>query len=42
MGVRDLRAAVQRLNPDLPESASEQAVEKLTRFDFGFKTSSAY
>ena len=32
--VRDLRAAVQRLNPDLPESAREQAVEKLTRVDF--------
>jgi type I restriction enzyme R subunit len=31
---RDLRAAVQRLNPDLPESACEQAVEKLTRVDF--------
>ncbi len=33
--VRDLRAAVQRLNSDLPESAREQAVEKLTRVDFG-------
>ena len=32
--VRDLRAAVQLLNPDLPESAREQAVEKLTRVDF--------
>ena len=32
--VRDLRAAVQRLNRDLPESAREQAVEKLTRVDF--------
>jgi type I restriction enzyme R subunit len=32
--VRDLRAAVDRLNPDLPESAREQAVEKLTRVDF--------
>lgn len=32
--VRDLRAAVQRLNPDLPESASEQAIERLTRVDF--------
>jgi type I restriction enzyme R subunit len=32
--VRDLRAALARLNPDLPESAREQAVEKLTRVDF--------
>jgi type I site-specific restriction-modification system R (restriction) subunit len=32
--VRDLRAALARLNPDLPESASKQAVEKLTRVDF--------
>ncbi len=33
--VRDLRAAVARLNPDLPESAREQAVQKLTVVDFG-------
>jgi type I restriction enzyme, R subunit len=32
--IRDLRAALKRLNPDLPESAREQAVEKLTRVDF--------
>jgi len=32
--VRDLRAALARLNSDLPESAHEQAVEKLTRVDF--------
>ena len=32
--VRDLRAALKRLNPALPESAREQAVEKLTRVDF--------
>jgi type I restriction enzyme R subunit len=32
--VRDLRAALARLNPALPESAREQAVEKLTRTDF--------
>src|SRR5947208_14347057 len=32
--VRDLRAAVDRLNPALPESARGQAVEKLTRVDF--------
>src|SRR5664280_168833 len=32
--VRDLRAALARLNPKLPESAREQAVEKLTRIDF--------
>jgi hypothetical protein len=32
--VRDLRAALVRLNPDLPESAREQAVEKITRIDF--------
>ncbi len=32
--VRDLRAALARLNPDLPGSAREQAVEKLTRVDF--------
>jgi type I restriction enzyme R subunit len=31
---RDLRAALARLNPELPESAREQAVEKLTRIDF--------
>ena len=31
---RDLRAALARLNPALPESAREQAVEKLTRVDF--------
>jgi type I restriction enzyme R subunit len=32
--VRDLRVALARLNPDLPGSAREQAVEKLTRIDF--------
>jgi len=32
--VRDLRAAIARLNRDLPESAREQGVEKLTRIDF--------
>src|SRR3989441_2793862 len=32
--VRDLRAALARLNRDLPESAREQAIEKLTRTDF--------
>jgi len=32
--VRDLRAALARLNPDLPESAREQAIEKLTSTDF--------
>ena len=32
--VRDLRAALARLNPDLPESAREQAIEKLTHTDF--------
>jgi type I restriction enzyme R subunit len=32
--VRDLRAALARLNPDLPEPAREQALEKLTRSDF--------
>ena len=32
--VRDLRAALDRLNPTLPESAREQAVGKLTRVDF--------
>jgi len=31
---RDLRAALERLNPDLPAEAREQAVEKLTRVDF--------
>ena len=31
---RDLRAALFRLNPTLPESVREQAVEKLTRLDF--------
>jgi len=32
--VRDLWAALARLNPTLHESAREQAVEKLTRVDF--------
>ncbi|MEK7732196.1 MAG: type I restriction endonuclease, partial [Planctomycetota bacterium] len=32
--LRDLRTALAQLNPDLPESAREQAVEKLTRVDF--------
>jgi type I restriction enzyme R subunit len=32
--VRDLQRAVVRLNPDLPASAREQAIEKLTRIDF--------
>jgi type I restriction enzyme, R subunit len=32
--VRDLRVALARLNKDLPESAREQAVEKLTRVDY--------
>jgi len=31
--VRDLRAALERLNPQMPQSAREQAVEKLTRVD---------
>jgi type I restriction enzyme R subunit len=32
--VRDLRAALERLNPDIPASAREQAIEKLTHIDF--------
>jgi type I restriction enzyme R subunit len=32
--VRDLRAALVRLNPELPETAREQALEKITRVDF--------
>ena len=31
---RDLRAALDRLNPDLPAAAKTQAVDKLTRVDF--------
>jgi len=31
---RDLRQAIERLNPELPEKAVEEAVEKLTRQDF--------
>lgn len=31
---RDLRAALGRLNPDLPDSAREQAIEKITCIDF--------
>src|SRR5262245_31972334 len=31
---RDLAEAVARLNPDLPPTAVEEAVEKLTRVDF--------
>jgi len=30
---RDLRAALERLNPQMPESAREQALERLTRID---------
>jgi len=30
---RDLRAALQRLNPEMPESARELALERLTRLD---------
>lgn len=32
--LRDLRAAIDRLNPDLPESVREQALETLTGIDF--------
>ncbi len=32
--VRDLRAALARLNPDIPEPTREQAIEQLTRLDF--------
>ena len=32
--MRDLRAALARLNPDIPAPAREQAIEKLTRIDF--------
>jgi type I restriction enzyme, R subunit len=32
--VRDLRASLSRLNPDLPAAAREQAVEKIIRIDF--------
>ena len=32
--VRDLRAALVRLNPDIPEAACDQAIERLTRIDF--------
>ena len=32
--VRDLRAALAHLNPGLPESAREQAIERITRIDF--------
>jgi type I restriction enzyme R subunit len=32
--VRDLRAALTRLNSDIPEAAREQAIEKLTHIDF--------
>ena len=32
--VRDLRAALKRLNKNLPDSAIERAIEKLTRIDF--------
>src|SRR5258705_5412303 len=31
--VRDLRDALERLNPDLPHVAREQAIQKLTRVD---------
>ena len=32
--IRDLRAAILRLNPDLPPSAVEEAIQKLTHHDF--------
>ncbi len=32
--VLDLRAALERLNPDLPDEACEQAVKKITQVDF--------
>ena len=32
--LRDLRAALARLNPDLTEAVREQALERLTRVDF--------
>jgi type I restriction enzyme, R subunit len=32
--VRDLRLAIAQLNKDLPESAREQAIDKLTRVDY--------
>ena len=32
--VRDLRAALERLNEEIPEAAREQAIEKLTSSDF--------
>ncbi len=31
---RDLRAALQKLNTDLPSAAIDEAIEKLTRFEF--------
>jgi type I restriction enzyme, R subunit len=32
--VRDLRSAITKLNPDLPDAAREQAIERLTTTDF--------
>ncbi len=32
--IRDLRAAITRFNPELPEKAVNEAIEKLTRLDF--------
>lgn len=32
--IRDLRSALRRLNPDLPDSAREEALSKLTTVDF--------
>ena len=32
--VRDLRAALARLNPEIPEAARDQAIEKISRIDF--------
>jgi type I restriction enzyme R subunit len=32
--VRDLRAAVARLNPELPTAVQEQAIERITRMEF--------
>jgi type I restriction enzyme, R subunit len=31
---RDLRAALERLNPELPPAAKDDAVQKMTRHDF--------
>ena len=35
--MRDLRVALAKLNPDIPEEAREQAIQKLTHVDYSVR-----